>query len=740
MHMQSISDNWQFFHLADVPLDTACPSSTKGQTGRAVSLPHTFAEDGTTPQRLAAYTRRVETNPDWACAFLSFDAVDQCCRVFVNGREVGHHQGGYSRFRVPVPREAIRAGAFDLTVIVDNRQNEHVSPHFGDFTVVGGIPRPAHLIGCGETHFDYLYHGTDGLILRASVSEAGDGLLWVEPHTVHGENAVLVLTVRDGAGQVAAQATVSPVEKSLLTLPRVRLWQGREDPALYTVEASLQLQGREVDRTALQTGFRNIKINGRGFMMNGKPCFLQGVAKHQDRSEVFTAVTDAQIAQDFDLIDEIGANAVRLSHYQHPQAAYGECDRRGILCWAEIPMLKMTEDAALMENAREQLQELVLQNIHHPSIFCWGIQNEIAMFRDAPFMHEQCRQLNMLAKRLDPQRATACANLYPVPPESELNAITDMVGYNYYFGWYYGEFPDYGKYLDAFHAKLPHVPVGISEYGADANLALHSAAPRVKDYSEEYQALYHESVYPYLKARSWLWGSFVWNMFDFSSARRNEGGTKGINAKGLVTWDRKTRKDAFYYYKGQWSPTPFLHICGKRHAFRVDEKIAVKIYTNCPRATLTANGTPLGTETNNGNGTVIFENVPLAEGENRITAAWGESQDEAVWNRTDREPENYRLPDDGQGGNVLNWFLQGEQKEDCFSILNTAQQIMDCPAAAGVIREALPGLYEVLAAGTVIPMGLTMKSILSRDVKDPEQIQRINKALQEIPCPCASGN
>ena len=354
------------------------------------------------------------------------------------------------------------------------------------------------------------------------------------------------------------------------------------------------------------------------------------------------------------------------------------------------------------------------------------------MFRDAPFMHERCRILNSLAKELDPGRLTACANLYPVPPESELNGITDIVGYNYYFGWYYGEFADYGKYLDAFHAARPAGTVGISEYGADANLALHSREPKVKDYSEEYQALYHESVYPFLRERSWLWGSYVWNMFDFSSARRNEGGTKGVNAKGLVTRDRKIRKDAFYYYKAQRSEEPFLHICGKRYEIRDTDTICVKVYTNCPEASLTVNGDHFATEKSNENGAVFFENVPLRQGKNTLQAVCGGLIDEAVLSRAEKEPEEYRLPDNGQGGNVLNWFLQEEQKEDCYSILDTAQQIMESAAAREVIREALPGLFGILDQGNVIPMGLTMKSVLSRDCKDPEQILRINKALQEI--------
>ena len=721
MHKLPIIDQWTVAWMPDVPLAQAAPHAAENQP---VSLPHIFGK-----RALALYRRHVSV--DAPCAYVEFDAVDQCCRVFIDGEEVGGHQGGYSRFRVKVPEKALKNGGFDLALLVDNRLNEHVSPHFGDFTIFGGIPRPVRLLTCGETHFDYGYYGTEGVIVRSSVDENGDGVLSIEPRAVNAKAASLFVEVSGQEG-VIARGEGKADETLRLALPHPSLWNGRQAPALYTVRAELRANGQTADAVEIQTGFRTARATAQGFLLNGAPCSLRGVARHQDRAEVFTAASPEQIAEDFDLIDEIGANAVRLSHYQHPQAAYDECDRRGILCWAEIPMLKMTEDAALQENAQTQLTELILQNIHHPSVFCWGIQNEIAMFRDAPFMHEACQRLCDLAHSLDPDRQTACANLFPVPPESRLNGITDLVGYNYYFGWYYGEFSDYGKYLDAFHAARPDTPIGITEYGADANLALHSAEPRVKDYSEEYQALYHESVYPYLRERPWLWGSFIWNMFNFSSERRNEGGTKGLNAKGLVTYDRKIKKDAFYYYKAQWSETPFLHLCGRRYAKRTGEKTSVKIYTNCPKAVLTVNGERFAEAKNDGNGVIVFENVPL-RGQTALRASCGECSDEITIFQTAQEESSYRLPEGSQGGRVVNWFLQEKQKDDCFSILSTAQEILENPKASAVLQEMKPAIYQLLTGDMSIPLGLTLNTFLGRDAKDPEEILRINHALQEIP-------
>jgi beta-galactosidase len=468
-----------------------------------------------------------------------------------------------------------------------------------------------------------------------------------------------------------------------------------------------------------------------GLRLNGELLKLHGVAKHQDRAGVFSAVSGGQIDEDFDIIREIGANAVRLSHYQHPQHAYDRCDEDGLLVWAEVPMLKMTENGALYANIEQQLMELILQNIHHPSIFCWGIQNEIGMFRDAPFMHEECRVLTALAKRLDPNRLVTAANLYNVKPTSQLNAVTDMVGYNLYFGWYYGEMPDYSKYLDNYHALRPEMPLGISEYGVDCNVALHSEDPKVKDYSEEYQALWHETVYPILQSKDYLWGSFIWNMFDFSSDRRNEGGVKFINGKGLVSYDRSLRKDAFFYYKAKWSDEPFVHLCASRFVKRCREKVDVKVYTNQRAVTLFVNGAEQGTLSNNGNGTVLFRDVALEQGENRLKAMSGELADSLIFERVETAEESYRLPEETSGP-VRNWFLSDDDtvKEGYYSIMDTAEDVLS--GARSVLVRFVPSLVEVLDRD-VIPLGLSMKSILSRELKnDPDTMLRINDALHQI--------
>ncbi len=728
MNRISLNAGWQF-----IKLPRGIPVERENLDWETVSLPHTWYREEDPYHGLVLYRREIGVGKAWKKAFLEFEGADQRCRVFVNGKEIGEHNGAYARFRFPVPEAALKSGELRIEALLDNRVSADVSPNFGDFTIFGGLYRNVNLLVTSEDHFDYCYYGTDGVIARAAVQDDGSGLLALEPHVcTEREDACIVYTLTGPEGELAAESTAPAKESVSLRVPEPKLWNGKKAPELYTLRAELQIDGETADEAEIRVGFRTVSMSpDDGLRLNGEHIKLCGVAKHQDRAGVFSAVSREQIDEDFALIREIGANAIRLSHYQHPQHTYDRCDEDGLLCWAEVPMLKMTENGALYANIEQQLIELVLQNIHHPSIFCWGIQNEIGMFRDAPFMHEECRVLTALAKRLDPNRLVTAANLYNVKPASQLNAITDMVGYNLYFGWYYGEMPDYSKYLDNYHAQRPEMPLGISEYGVDCNVKLHSETPRVKDYSEEFQALWHETVYPVLQSKDYLWGSFIWNMFDFSSDRRSEGGVKYINGKGLVSHDRTLRKDAFYYYKAKWSAEPFVHLCARRFVKRCRETVDVKVYTNQNAVTLFVNGAERGTLSNNGNGTVLFRDVALEPGENRLKAVSGELADSLIFERVEIAEESYRLPEETSGP-VRNWFLSDDDtvKEGYYSIMDTAEDVLS--GARSVLVRFVPSLVEVLDRD-VIPLGLSMKSILSRELKnDPDTMLRINDALHKI--------
>ncbi len=726
-----INDNWRFMKLPGLRLcdiDETYTLPVKGYD--TVQLPHTWYSDEEPYRGLTVYRKIIETDPRKHC-FLEFDGADQCCKVFANGELAATHEGGYSRFRAALPRSE----KVEVAVFLDNSVNEEVSPCFGDFTVFGGLYRDVKLLRVGDNHFDYLYYGTDGIIVRTSVNDAGDGIVTVEPHVTGSGNIKIAYAVIGADDAELSVRLGGPDEKVSITVERPQLWDGVDSTAMYTVTATLLVDGYAQDEVNVRTGFRKITIDpNEGLSLNGKHLRLRGVARHQDRADVFSAVSADDVREDFAMIRELGANALRLSHYQHPQEAYDAADENGILVWAEIPMLKMTESESLLENAAEQLRELILQNIHHPSVFCWGIQNEIAMFSDMPYMHEGCRKLCDIARKLDPERFTAAANLYTVKASSELNKITDLVGYNVYLGWYYGQMGDYDKYLDRLHKAIPEVPLGISEYGVDANTVLHSEEPVVRDYSEEYQALWHQTVYPILESKTFLWGTFIWNMFDFSSARRNEGGSRFLNAKGLVTRDRRIRKDAFYYYKAKWSKEPFIHICSKRFVRRARESIDVKVYANVPEAELFLNGDCVSTGKSDGNGTILFERVPLRMGSNSVAVRSGTVTDEAVFERVTEPDLTYSLPDTGTGGPVRNWFLSEDDiiREGYFSINDSAGDLTASEKAVAVLRRNIPEIAGQLIDKRAIPLGLTLKSILYRNTKDGELIKRINKELNAI--------
>ncbi|MBQ9198071.1 MAG: hypothetical protein IJ157_12660 [Clostridia bacterium] len=735
MQRISLNPGWKFKKLPGFTLDQLPPSLPDGPW-EDVSLPHTWFRQDDAYQGLTVYEKTVRREDAWRTAFLSFEAADQQCRVFVNGHEAGGHRGGYSRFRLPVPEAAMADEAWTIRAFLENSVCEEIAPSFGDFTVFGGLYRNAELLICEENHFDRCYFGTDGLIVRTELDADQNGVLFAEPHTVCADrNAKIVYQLYDDSGALLQTAEGAADQTAAFAVVDPLLWDGPGRARFYSLSAALRVNGRTEDEVTVRTGFRCLALDpDKGLFLNGKQVRLRGVAKHQDRAGRFCAVSEADVRGDFSIIGEIGANAVRLSHYQHPQAAYDCCDEMGLLVWAEIPMLKMTESPELMDNAAQQLTELILQNIHHPSVFCWGIQNEIAMFRDAPFMHENCRRLHALVKSLDPARYSACANLYPLKASSHLNEITDLVGYNIYFGWYYGEMRDYGPYLDQMHAARPALSLGISEYGVDANLALHSEAPQVKDYSEEYQALWHETVYPQIESREYLWGSFIWNMFDFFSARRSEGGQKCINAKGLVSHDRQTRKDAFYYYKARWSAEPFVHLCEKRFEKRAQAAIDIKCYTNQPEVRLLLNGKPFGWAKAK-NGTAVFRQAPLRMGENHVEVIAGDCADHGVWQRVTEAESGYRLPEQEAGTAVRNWFLAEDdvRKEGFFSIQNTAQELLDNAETKKVLEKYVPGLVRIMTEKSVIPLGLSLKSILSRDADETLDVKALNGELNAIP-------
>ena len=369
--------------------------------------------------------------------------------------------------------------------------------------------------------------------------------------------------------------------------------------------------------------------------------------------------------------------------------------------------------------------------MHHPSICFYGVENEIAMFGETDFMHQEVKRLHELAKSLDPGRFTAAANLNSVEYDSPLNRITDVVGYNLYFGWYYGEMPDFAPFFDGFHSVNANVPFAVTEYGADCNTAFHSTAPKRKDYTEEFQALFHETVYPYIEERGYIWGSFVWNMFDFVSGIRNEGGVKYRNNKGLVTFDRQIRKDAFYYYKAKWSEEPFVHITGKRYQNRTGKCMDVKVYSNCPAVVLHTQDGEWSLDSSNG--VFLFENIPLSGEEICVKAEAGNVSDTAEFRYVEEEDPSYVYVDPNPGPNVKNWFVDEVEKAKLFpagrwSVMDTVNDLLTSSEAMALIDESSPELGEYMR-DTVGTFTLEQVAAYAKTLIDEEAFMELNKKL-----------
>lgn len=694
------NDNWKFLKSSWQDINVSCPV-----TGDVITLPHTWYKDDDYYRGEAAYQKQfVYTKKENERVFAKFHGVDKVCKLYLNGTQIGEHEGGYNIFTVELT-DALVAGENILTVLVSTDKDLMVSPISGDFAVFGGIHRDVEFISTEEICFDRTYYGTDGVVFNTMVDADGNGELWSQT-VISGEVTAkdvidIVYTILDEKHQIATN-TLKPEEgmNKVLSVENPVLWNGLYSTHLYTARACLIKNGKIIDTVEKQIGFRTIGMDAdKGFFLNWEHVKLHGVAKHQDTYDVFSAATMKNWKEDMELIQEIGANAVRLSHYPHPQQVYDLCDEMGFITWAEIPLLKLTEDEELFENAKYQLKEMILQNMHHPSICFWGIQNEIAIYGEFPYMAEKLQELNELTHSLDDSRFSTCANLNVVHPESSLNQITDVTAYNIYYGWYYGQFADHGKFLDDFHKTNPNMPLGISEYGADTNIAYHSDEPKVNDYSEEFQALYHETVYPMMAERDFVWGSFVWNMFDFTSPIRQAANIKNRNIKGLVTFDRKTRKDSFYYYKAVWSKEPFVHIGSKRYVNRNQAAITVKVYSNQPEVTITINENEYTSKVNNGS--AIFTNVPLNMGANEIKATAGGVTDQTIFNRQEEPDESYVYVDQNPGLNVRNWFLDEQSEKELFpegylSIRCTINDLLASKEASAAIKRRMPDVAEGL--------------------------------------------
>lgn len=647
-NIKNINDNWLFSKEAK-SIPHVMPHDWE-----KVNLPHTWngtdgQDGGNDYYRGTCYYVKQLSLADFGDEdeyYLQFDAVNSSAKVYFNGELIAQHDGGYSAFRAKLGN--IQESNL-LVVAADNSPNDYVYPQTADFTFYGGIYRSVKLIGVSKSHFDLDYFGAPGISVTPKVTGTGadvDAVAYVATD----ENASVRFEILD-KDEVIASAEVSGDYHANMHIDAVHLWNGVKDPYLYTLRAILLVNGEEVDCVSCRFGCRSFKIDpNKGFILNGREYPLRGVSRHQDRPQIGNALLPQHHKEDIDLICEMGANTIRLAHYQHAQEFYDLCDERGLVVWAEIPYISNHLPNA-RANTLSQMKELIYQNYNHPSIVVWGLSNEITMGgKSTPDMISNHKELNELAHSIDSTRLTTMATVTMCQPDDEINAISDVLSYNHYFGWYGGNVHMYGPWFDNFHKKFPNKAIGISEYGCEA-LNWHTSEPEQGDYTEEYQAYYHEELIKQISKRPYLWATHVWNMFDFAADARAEGGENGMNHKGLVTFDHKYKKDSFYAYKAWLSDEPLVHICGKRYVDRVEPVTKVTVYSNQPQVELFVNGESLGKQTKGEYPFFYFE-VPNI-GESKLIAKAGDCTDESVIKKVEAFNEAYRMKEEGA---VINWF------------------------------------------------------------------------------------
>ena len=644
------------------------------ESAEIVNLPHTWngkdGQDGGNDyfRGSCCYMKPFKKSelPKGENYFLEINGANNSADVYVNGIKLAHHDNGYSTWRVNVTDVLEEKNT--VAIIVDNSPTELVYPQTADFTFYGGLYRDVNMIIVNDTHFDLEYFGGKGLKVTP-VMEGADAKIAVEAFVKNLQDGdKLSFEIKDSEGVAVKQEETT--EKCVdFVIEKAHLWDGVEDPYLYTLEAAIIRDGLEIDKVSPRLGCRSFEIHPEnGFILNGREYPLRGVSRHQDRWEVGNALLPEHHIEDMDYICEMGANTIRLAHYQHDQFFYDLCDERGMVVWAEIPYISRHMPEA-NDNTVLQMKELIVQNYNHPSVVVWGLSNEITMdgAKDADMINQH-RILNDLVHEMDNTRPTVIACISTCGIDEEYVHIPDVVSYNHYFGWYGGNVADNGPWFDNFHAKYPNTPIGVSEYGCEA-LNWHTSNPRQGDYTEEYQAYYHEELIKQLFTRKYIWATHVWNMYDFGADARAEGGENGQNHKGLMTIDRKYKKDAFYAYKAWLSDEPFVHLCSKRYIDRVEDVTKVTVYSNQPEVELFANGKSLGKKTAEDH---FFRFEVSNEGETILEAVSGECRDESKIRKVDKPNEDYILRD---GGAVLNWFDITEIAGKC-SLNDTLGDVM----------------------------------------------------------------
>ena len=611
-----------------------------------VDLPHTWnAQDALSgkidyKRGIGNYEKNLFIRPEWKGKrlFIRFEGVNNIADVFINRRHIGEHRGGYGAFIFEITGKVEYGKENSILVRVNNGEQLDIMPLVGDFNFYGGIYRDVHLLITDETCISPLDYASPGVrLIQDSVSHryakvraivdlsngsSGNQEVELNVRLLDGQRVV-----KEGTKNVNLSGNEVMQQELTFEIDQPHLWNGRQDPFLYQAEVTLFRNGQMVDRVTQPLGLRFYRIDpDKGFFLNGKHLPLQGVCRHQDRSEVGNALRPQHHEEDVALMLEMGVNAVRLAHYPQATYFYDLMDKNGIIVWAEIPFVGpggyndkgFVDLPAFRANGKEQLKELIRQHYNHPSICVWGLFNELAEYGDNPV--EYINELNVLAHQEDTTRPTTSAS----NQSGKINFVTDLIAWNRYDGWYGGTPQDLGKWLDWMHKEYPEIRIAISEYGAGASIyhqqdSLVKTNPTSWWHPENWQTYYHIENWKAITERPFVWGSFVWNMFDFGAAHRTEGDRPGVNDKGLVTFDRKVRKDAFYFYKANWNKEdPMIYLIGKRNIIRVQRQQTIIAFSNQPEAELFVNGKSCGKVETDRYSILEWKHVILTPGKNKI--------------------------------------------------------------------------------------------------------------------------
>ena len=747
-HITNINYKWAFSKEA-----TAVPSEISSKWN-FVNLPHSWnaidGQDGGNDyyRGTGYYAKQLNKYelPKAEKHYLEINGANSSADVYVNGQHLAHHDGGYSTWRVDITEQLKEENL--LVIAVDNSANDRVYPQVADFTFYGGLYRDVNIVSVAESHFDLDHFGGPGIKVTPVV-DGSNANVEVEVFVSNAKMGQhLQYTILDAEGNVVSNIATDETKINCV-IENAHLWHGRKDPYLYTVEVNLVEDKEILDNISTRFGCRSFSIDpNKGFILNGEAYPLRGVSRHQDRWGIGNALLPEHHEEDIEYILEVGCTTIRLAHYQHDQYFYDLCDETGLVIWAEIPYISNHMPNG-RENTVSQMKELIIQNYNHPCIVVWGLSNEITMKGDAdPDLLENHNILNNLCHEMDATRLTTIAAVSPCPINSPYIQIPDVVSYNHYFGWYGGDTSMNGPWFDKFHKTHPNIPIGISEYGCEA-LNWHTSDPKQGDYTEEYQAYYHEELIKAIAERPYLWATHVWNMYDFGADARAEGGENGQNHKGLMTFDRKYKKDSFYAYKAWLNPEPMVHICGKRYVDRVEAVTKVTVYSNQPTVELFANGISLGVQENNGLPFFYFD-VPNA-GTTQLVAKAGELTDESVINKVEVFNEDYRLKEKSA---ILNWF-DITMPEGYLSLNSTFKEIMGTLQgkllvvgifgkmmsqakalggnAGGMDASAMGGMMDMLGGFTFIRLAGMIGTMGVNFTK--EELLDINAKLNKIKAP-----